>query len=339
MTARFEDRIRRLDTLLSRIPSGSSRPTDHYPDARTLLCRLEHTYASSQAGARLRMLQRDLDELVRRQQVVIVNPTSKPFRYRRVSEASEDALAVEFTIRQLQAACSDLIPEAPLNTVLERFAGPPADSPLPMERIRVLPEGQRLLAASVRPEVMSAVLEALVRGNTLSITYRDAAGKRTRPQVHPQALVQRGPRIYLYALKGDEDQPVRQYALHRMIRAEVGARAARVASGFDIDDSIRSGVADFASGECVALCLRARGYVAGLLHDCALGPGQRIEDEAEDSDFEIRVSVVVPNTGQLLRWLLGCGDKIEVIAPVELRRVVGAQAMKAAQLYMQDRAD
>lgn len=111
---------------------------------------------------------------------------------------------------------------------------------------------------------------------------------------------------------------------------------AKLALGFDVDEAICAGVADFSGGEFVALRLRAREYVAELLHDCALGPDQRIEDEPVGSDFEVRVSVIVPNTGPLLRWLLGCGDKVEVIAPADLLAVVAAHAMKVAHLYLWD---
>jgi proteasome accessory factor B len=41
----------------------------------------------------------------------------------------------------------------------------------------------------------------------------------------------------------------------------------------------------------------------------------------------------VPSTGQLLRWLLGAGDNLEVMAPPDLRRIVAAQTRKAAALY------
>ena len=46
-----------------------------------------------------------------------------------------------------------------------------------------------------------------------------------------------------------------------------------------------------------------------------------------------RVRVRVPETGALLRWLLGLGDNVEVVAPAELRRVVGEQAHKVARHY------
>ena len=46
-------------------------------------------------------------------------------------------------------------------------------------------------------------------------------------------------------------------------------------------------------------------------------------------------SGTVPATGQLLRWLLGCGDKVQVIEPAALRTVMAAQTAKAARLYAQ----
>ncbi|HRO36957.1 WYL domain-containing protein [Thauera sp.] len=81
---------------------------------------------------------------------------------------------------------------------------------------------------------------------------------------------------------------------------------------------------------------RPRGYVASLPRECSLSARQRIEDEDEDSDFELRVTATVPATGQLLRWLLGCGDKLQVIEPAELRTVMAAQTAKASRLHAQE---
>ena len=49
--------------------------------------------------------------------------------------------------------------------------------------------------------------------------------------------------------------------------------------------------------------------------------------------FELRVWARVPSTGNLLRWLLGAGDNLEVVAPADLRGKVAAQAAKAAAIY------
>ena len=76
-----------------------------------------------------------------------------------------------------------------------------------------------------------------------------------------------------------------------------------------------------------------RGYVADLVEEYPMGRGQTISLEPEDSDFNARLSVTLPATGQLFRWLLGCGDKVEVLAPSVLRAAVSSQARKTAELY------
>src|SRR5690606_22981867 len=143
----------------------------------------------------------------------------------------------------------------------------------------------------------------------------------------------------LYAIKDDDRDVVRMYALHRMLRAEVGLATAYQAPGFDLQRQIDSGHADFGRGEVVELALRARGYVADLLRDCPLNDTQQIDDELERSLCEVSVRATLPATGQLLRWLLGCGDTMEVIAPQELRQVLPVQVMKVAPLYGHSTAD
>ena len=79
-----------------------------------------------------------------------------------------------------------------------------------------------------------------------------------------------------------------------------------------------------------------RGYLADLLSVCPLSEGQRIEDEPEDSAFILRISARVPSTGQLLRWLLGAGPNLEVLAPDDLRHVMAVQTAKMAAVYQPD---
>ena len=43
--------------------------------------------------------------------------------------------------------------------------------------------------------------------------------------------------------------------------------------------------------------------------------------------------VQVPETGALLRWLLGLGDNVEVVAPEGLRMVMREQSVKVARHY------
>jgi CheY-like chemotaxis protein len=110
-------------------------------------------------------------------------------------------------------------------------------------------------------------------------------------------------------------------------------QARRRALQRDLDQAIANGQVDFGRGERIDLELRVRGYLVTVLTACPLAADQRFEDEPLDADFEIRVWAQVPQTGQLLRWLLGAGDNVEVVDPPDLRRVVAAQAAKMAALY------
>ena len=104
-------------------------------------------------------------------------------------------------------------------------------------------------------------------------------------------------------------------------------------AGFDLDQAIAAGKADFGQGKLIDLELRVRGYLATLLRVCPLSLDQRLRDEPEGSPFVLRVTARLPSTGQLLRWLLGAGDNLEVLAPEELRQVLAAQGEKMAALY------
>ncbi len=123
------------------------------------------------------------------------------------------------------------------------------------------------------------------------------------------------------------------YALHRFTSAKVGEGPGRRAEGFCLQEAIRKGQADFAGDGAVQLELRVRGYVADLLRDCRLSADQVIEEEPDDSPFSARVRATVPETGQLLRWLLGCGASVEVLAPAKWREVVISQLDKMRSVY------
>ena len=119
-----------------------------------------------------------------------------------------------------------------------------------------------------------------------------------------------------------------------MLRATalVNVRA-RQAADFDLDVAMAEGALDFGQGDWIDLELRVRGYLTDLLTVCPLEPGQRWEDEPDGAAFAIRVWATLPSTGQLLRWLLGAGDNVEVVAPADLRQTVAMQAAKVAGIY------
>ncbi len=336
MSATHLDRIERLRHLEQFIPYHQTTPA-RCPDVSRLDDLLgDQGRQHRSPTARRRMLQRDLTELVRDGRIDMVNPGGKPLRYRRSHQVGDDDPAVlAFTRRQIADLVGEVVPKRRLNALWRSLLQPEQEGPsiLDEQRLRILPDTFRLVPAAINPGVLKAVIAALSERRTVKVLYQNNVAERSKPRLHPQALVQRGPVTYLLALKNTETEPVRFYALHRLIRARVEEHSARAAEHFDLDQAIEHGRIDFGRGEMIELELRARGYLDAVLRDCPLADGQHCQDEPEGSDFSLRLRAQVPSSGALLRWLLAGGDKLEVIAPESLRLVLAAQSAKMASVY------
>jgi len=334
MSATSETRIQRLKRLEALLPPAATA-LQECPDGTRLLEILSEVYGTSDERARRRALQRDLEELVKDQRIEPVNPGCKPLRFRRCADEPDDSPDVlRYTLQQVCDLVGEAVPARRLDRLWQRVLSEVHGRWLDEQQFRIVPDAVRLKPVELYPEVLQSVITALAQRYVLKVLYQDAAGVRAEAELHPQALVQRGPIPYLFALKNDEDDPLRLYALHRMIRADVlTGTPARAAEGFDLDDAIRKGKTDFGQGDLIDLEIRVRGYLAQVLPVCPLSDDQQAEDEPAGAPFALRIRARVASTGQLLRWLLGAGDNLEVLAPEDLRHVVAVQAAKMKTLY------
>ncbi len=334
MSATFPSRIQRLRLLQGKLPRPGALVTECLTITQ-LLALMPDCYGDGPAPSRRRAMQRDLDELEADALIEVVNPGGKPQRYRQVSdELLEDEADWQYLLGQIRDLVHDLLPQQRLDRFLTRLHRA-LDGPLLDERkLRLVPDTLRLCPPAIHAGVLEAVLTALLKDCVLEVLYENAKGERGPALIHPQALLQRGPTPYLFALKNDEIAPVRTYALHRMIRAQARlCEPRRKAPGFELDRAIVSGQVDFGRGTVIDLELRLRGYAVEVLRACPMTPAQFIEDEPAGSPFLARVRAQVPETGALLRWLLGLGDNVEVVAPAGLRQVMREQALKMARHY------
>jgi predicted DNA-binding transcriptional regulator YafY len=334
MKAKFQDRLNRLDRLVNVLPSPGTAPS-RCLDGATLLRILADAYGNSSLDAKRRALQRDLADLVENDRLEIVNPGGKPLRYRRSDKVlRDDPVVNEYLLRQIQDLVAEALPTQRLDQLWQRLLTETDGPRLDEQRLRIVPDTIRLRPVALYEQVLHAVIVALSEHCVLKVHYEDAEGLRTQAMLQPHALVQRGPIPYLFALKNDETEPMRLYALHRMLSAEaVTETSARMAPDFDLDRAIAEGKADFGQGDWIDLELRVRGYLATVLSVCTLSDDQQIEDEPDESPFELRVHARVPSTGQLLRWLLGAGPNLEVLGPPELRHTLSVQAAKISAIY------
>lgn len=320
--------LTRQARLLDLIPFDSA---GDYPGTGVFLEKMADAYTGSD-NARRRRIERDLDELLQTGQIEVINPGGKPRYFRRLAnDAANDPRLLEY-IKALSAALlKETLPSRRHEKFLESRDG--QHSPLlPDNRFRVIGDSPRLLPADIKHDVLVAVLAALIQRQVLQVGYRKKDGSLLRPLLHPQGLLQRGPILYLYALKNDEPSS-KMFALHRMTSAILKPDAARDDPDFDLDKCIEGGEADFGRGEMIELRLRVRGYILDVLRDCPLSEDQCITDTEDGDAFAAVLTASVPSTGQLHRWLLGCGKNIEILAPAHERQVLAATAAAMAAIY------
>ncbi|MBB3223456.1 helix-turn-helix transcriptional regulator [Pseudoduganella umbonata] len=198
-------------------------------------------------------------------------------------------------------------------------------------KVRSIVPAQPLLPPVLNEQVRDTVYAALMQDHQLAISYRkrDAVSPVHYPSIHPVAIVQRGGVIYLVCMFGDYEN-ARTLALHRIVAAEDRFEPARKCPGFDLDAYVASGQFGIVTGPPARLRAVFRRQAGEHLFETPLCVAQELEVL---DDGRIALTATVPNTRALLWWLLGFGDGVEVLEPVELREEIAGMVRNMARLY------
>lgn len=290
-----------------------------------------------------RSLQRDLNDL---SDVfpLVCDDREKPFGWSWQKDAGSfdlpglsvpEALTLAMAERHLR----DLLPLPMLDQLQPHFkaARKRLDSePKPdrgrswLDKVISVPPTQPLLAPKIDYEVQRVISAALLRERQVSIRYRKRGDKApTESRIHPLALIQRGPMLYLCCRFFDYDD-IRTLAMNRIASARLLEDRAEYPAGFSVTQLADAGVWGFGPGEKFRLeAIFQPGY-GDHLYETPLSKDQEIE---EMGDGQLRVVATVANTPQLQWWLLGFGEGVEVVRPVEIRRAMEATAEALALVY------
>lgn len=200
-----------------------------------------------------------------------------------------------------------------------------------LKKVRSIAPQQPLLPPAMDTECQRTVCLALLRDCQLTLHYkkRDAAKPTVYDVVHPLAVVQRGGLIYLVCMFADYDD-VRTIALHRLHQATMRYETSRQHPGFDLDAFIASGQFGVIAGEPLMLDAIFSRAAGEHLHETPLSADQKLRTRADGC---LQLTATVPNTRSLVWWLLGFGDGVEVVGPVELRAEMAGIATGMAALY------
>ena len=316
-----------LITLLPRAPEKRSTPE--------LLSRL------TAAGHQLtpRSLQRRLASLSLTQPVVC-DDRSKPFGWSIASTApanlgimsTQEALALKLAQRYLGEA----LPMDVLDDLKQYFQQ--ADVKLKDEslyrawlgKVRLLPASQLLLKPATARNVLAGAYLGVLRGTVLNATYRQrGADKAKTYDIEPLAIIVRGSVTYLAAVF-PWAKDVKLMALHRFSAVRQTEQKIRPPHNFDLDQFIESGALGFGDATVQAVHVRFYDGAGAHLEETPVQADQILKSR---DDGEIDLLVTMPVTEQLKWWLLGFGDRAEVLAPTALREELRERLAVAVKRY------
>jgi len=198
------------------------------------------------------------------------------------------------------------------------------------DKIRVLPQTQQLIAPEILADVLDVIYQALLENKRFESKYYGRREDQYKKyMVNPIALVLRGTVTYLVCTLRDYTD-IRLLSLHRFVDAKLMDRDRWVPAGFSVDDYLKEGHSDFLINGSIDLELKIEEEVAIHLKESKLTDNQQIIS-ADDgmSIFKAHVR----DTGQLRWWLLGFGEQIEILKPIELRNEFTQKTAAMAQKY------
>lgn len=200
------------------------------------------------------------------------------------------------------------------------------------EKICVIQPAQPLEPPYLDIKVLTTVHQALLNEKQLKVVYQAANRKDVKDKeyrLHSLGLIQRGPVTYLAAM-ANEYEDAYLYALHRIKSAELIDEESRFKEGFDLNEYAKK-QGHFGSGETIKFKARICDHLALMLEETRLNDSQQIT-EPDGTGFR-EITATIPNTWQLRWWILGEGERIEVLQPEFLREQIKQSIQTTSRYY------
>ncbi len=123
---------------------------------------------------------------------------------------------------------------------------------------------------------------------------------------------------------------LRVFKVERIEGIEVTSEDYTIPAGFDANEYLRGAWGITVEGERQTVRLRCRPAVARLMEETIWHPSQVVERQADGS---VLMTMTVFNTPELVTWILGWGEKVEVLEPPRLRKEVASTARAMLAVY------
>jgi len=200
------------------------------------------------------------------------------------------------------------------------------------DRVRVLPQSQKLEPPSVNQEVQAKIYDSLLYGEQLDVQYLKANSRLPEKRtVNPLGIVLMGIVHRLICTMDPDFKIIRHLPLHRFKTANANGEPSIEPENFDIDEYLEKESLSFLRTEKqLKIELLFEGTTGFHLSETPVSKDQKYKEE---KNGKIRISGTVADTEQLRWWILGFGENVEVIKPKALRDEVKGRVKSLSSIY------
>lgn len=289
----------------------------------------------------LRTVQRDLQNLSAF--FPLVNDSNRPLGWSWAADAGSFDLpgmdpVAALTFTMVDRFLTHLLPESSRESLspqlrrAERILAVISDTTMQSwpNKVRTISRSQPLIPPTIRPDVLRVVTESLLRNQRFHGLYRNRSGEERERVFLPLGMIYADQLIYLVATTA-EDPRQRTFALHRFLDAGETTGTYEPPHDFSLDVYLASQPLGFArnEGEPLHIMVRFDRNAAAHLRETPLSLDQTVTEEGET----LLVRGTVSDTEQLRWWLLGFGDRAEVLEPLTLREEMRKILRRALENY------
>lgn len=178
---------------------------------------------------------------------------------------------------------------------------------------------------------LASIMEAMTENSELVMDYRKYTSDSAETlHLKPYAVKEYAKRWYLiaYCL---ERQDLRVYGLDRILKLEPSGKKFRMPKNFDVDELFSTSFGIYLPGDKArSITFRVPQSDAPFFRDLPLHKSQQ---EIKEEDGKVTFSIFVCPDRNLIMEFCKFGSKMEVLSPIDVRKMVAEELRKAAENY------
>ncbi|MBI4334226.1 MAG: WYL domain-containing transcriptional regulator [Chloroflexi bacterium] len=181
-------------------------------------------------------------------------------------------------------------------------------------------------------KILSALAEAWISRRRIKITYRSLpAETAVERKIEPYFIepVAKGHASYVIAYC-HQAKALRVFKIERIEGMELTQEKYNIPSDFDANAYLGSSWGIIVGDEVKTIRLRLSPEVTRFMEETVWHPSQKLDRKDDGSAV---MTLEITDTVEFRSWVLGWGDRVEVLAPPELRRAIIETVEATREVY------